>query len=438
MKTDTPKIERAIVASVNISSNNKFSYELSELINLIETCNIEVVETFFQNLSRINNKSYMGSGKIKELKVLVNTLDVDLVVFNDELTPIQIKYLEDILDVEILDRTMLILNIFKIGANSVISSLQIELATAKYTLPRLIGKHANLSRISGGGKGGFSNRGAGETKLETDRRSIGRKILKIKSELLKQVASRKQTRKYRSSTGIKTVAIVGYTNAGKSSLLNAILQRSVTKDKKEVMVKDQLFATLETSTRNVTLPNHHEFLITDTVGFISKLPHRLVESFKSTLEEISEADLILHVVDSSSPYLTEQIETTNKVLKELNASMVPTLFVFNKTDKVNNLSLLVTSYKPDLITSVVDDKGIDEVVKKIDDVFYGDIIQRHMFIPYTDGQDYSKIMDNTRVIKTKYVEKGILLTAQFSVPLYNKYKNYVIENPTDYDEDYLE
>ena len=294
-------IEQIVIVGINIGNDEEFYYQLTELKSLCEACNYEVIETITQNLDRAIPATYVGSGKLQEIKQVATSLNVKKIIFNDELTPAQIKNINDALDgdFEIIDRTMLILEIFEKRATTKEASLQVEVAKLKYMLPRLIGTRSYMSRTTGGGAGGGgARRGLGETKLELDRRHIEMKISKAKSELESIKLARATSRKMRLNNDVKTVAFVGYTNAGKSSTINALLKLYANENEdKEVFVKDMLFATLETQTRKIKLPNNHFFLITDTVGFVSKLPHHLVESFKSTLEEILEADLIIHIVD---------------------------------------------------------------------------------------------------------------------------------------------
>ena len=331
-------LEKAIVVGINTGNDILFNYQFNETCSLCEALNIEVIDTVVQNLPHFNTATYLGKGKLEELKNLLDILNPNLIIFNDDLSPIQLRNITDYLECEVLDRTMLILEIFKIRAKTKEATLQVEIANLNYSLPRLVGLHNNLSRTGGGGGGASgARRGSGETKLELDRRHIERKIIKAKAELDDIVKSRQTSRKSRNANGIKTVAFVGYTNAGKSSTINTLL--SIYKDKdelKQVFVKNMLFATLETSTRAVKLPNNKEFLVTDTVGFVSKLPHYLVESFKSTLEEIKEASLIVHVIDSNSPYMDLQIETTNAVLKELGVKDIPIIYAYNKVDLLVN------------------------------------------------------------------------------------------------------
>ena len=294
--------------------------------NLCEARGIEVVDNVIQNLPHPNNKSYVGSGKLTEIATLKDAYGIDLIVVLDELSPVQLKNMEDALNCEVIDRTMLILEIFQLRAKTKEAILQVEIANLKYMLPRLVGSYTNLSRIGGGGGGGTgARRGSGETKLEEDRRHIERRIQKATEELKEIVLSRQVARKARKANNTKTVAFVGYTNAGKSTLLNTLTGAGI-------LAEDKLFATLDPTTRDLKLPSGQEILMTDTVGFIRKLPTHLVDSFKSTLDEVREADLLLHVVDISHPDFEEQISVVENTLKDLGCAEKPSMIVFNKID----------------------------------------------------------------------------------------------------------
>ena len=418
---------RAIVVGVNTGDNILFNYQLSEIHNLCEGLNIEVVSDLVQNLVSVNNATYIGKGKLEELVLASSELHVDLIVFNDELSPAQLKNITDIVDVEVMDRTMLILKIFELRAKTKEAALQVEIANLNYTLPRLAGKYNNLSRTGGGASGGLgARRGSGETKLELDRRAISLRINKAKEELASITSVRKTNRKMRQSNNIKTVAFVGYTNAGKSSTINKLLELYGMIDK-SVFVKDMLFATLETSTRNIKLPNNNEFLITDTVGFVSKLPHHLVESFKSTLEEITEADFIIHVVDASSPFLELQIQTTMEVLDSLGVENIPMLYAFNKIDKVTNIEFLPNSYQPSINISSIDNTGYDLLIKAIEEALFNDLKIIKILLPYNKGDLYSILKDNAEVISTEYTNDGMLIEVKVSPYLLAKCEPYIVD-----------
>ena len=319
--------EIAILVGVDLNnSSSDINYEMEELKNLANACDIDCADTLIQKLDSFNPRTYIGKGKIEELKIMINSTDATLVIFNDELTPSQIENLEDELDVSIFDRTFIILEIFKRRARTKEALLQVEMASLKYSLPRLKGLRKGLSRQGGSGL----NKGKGETQLELDRRITEDKINEIKKELKLLSQNRQNQRKKRNNSNLFKVSLAGYTNAGKSTLLNSLLKKQ--KSDFKVFERDMLFATLEAQTKLIETDKVN-FLLTDTVGFISKLPHNLVEAFKSTLEEITEADLILHVVDSSNINYQNQIEVTNQVLNDLGCKSIPILYCFNKIDK---------------------------------------------------------------------------------------------------------
>ena len=421
-------LTKAIIAGVNTTTDELFNYQMNELSALCEARDIKVIDCLTQNLPHPNNATYLGSGKLDELKTLKDALEVDLIVFLDELSPIQIRNIGNILDCEIIDRTMLILEIFETRAKTKEAMLQVEIANLKYMLPRLVGSYVHLSRTGGGGGGGAgARRGSGETKLELDRRHIERRINKASEELDKIVLSRQTSRKSRSSNNMKTVAFVGYTNAGKSSTINSLLNMFNDDLEKQVFVKDMLFATLETSTRLIKLPTNEEFLITDTVGFVSNLPHHLIESFKSTLEEIKEASLIVHVVDVSDPYSNLHIETTNKVLKELGASEIPQVYLFNKMDLLRN-ELFLPQVTNDIIhISNKTKEGFDKLISYIKEKLFSDVKQIKLLIPFSKGDIFNILKEKANIHHFDYTNDGIKVDVTLSVHLYNLYKQYETE-----------
>lgn len=416
---------KAIIVGINLGDDELFYYQMTELKSLCEACSFEVVETITQNLRTPNSATYVGIGKLKEIADIATIVDADAIIFNDELSPSQIKNINDVIqDIEVLDRTMLILEIFEKRATSKEAYLQVEIAKLKYMLPRLIGNRAYLSRTGGGGGGaGGARRGLGETKLELDRRHIEMKISKAKAELESLKKARQTSRKMRVENNEKIVALVGYTNAGKSSTINSLLNLYSNTENKEVFVKDMLFATLETQTRKLKLPNNHQFLITDTVGFVSKLPHHLVESFKSTLEEILDADLILHVIDASSPFRDLQIKTTEDVLNSLGVTNIPTLYVLNKTDLVKN-QITLSHYKDSIHISCKLKEGIRDLCSKIDEILFADTYLDRFLIPYDKGHLFSLLKENAEVLETNYLDTGIEVLANVSLHLHNLLNEY--------------
>ena len=418
-------MEKVVIVGVrlNLVKEDIFNEELEELKNLAEACEMEVVEYVTQNLDAVNNNTYVGSGKVEEIKTAVTACDAEGVVFNDELTPSQISILSDMLDVSIYDRTFLILEIFKRRAKTKEAQLQVELASLKYMLPRLAGLRKGLSRQRGAGGGFAHGRGAGETKLELDRRISSDKIAAIKRELDELKDLRKQQRIKRKKNEMKVVSLVGYTNSGKSTTMNTLLKYSKG-IKKEVLEKDMLFATLETSTRLID-NEKGKFLLTDTVGFVNKLPHQLVEAFKSTLEEVSESDLIVHVVDSSNPNFEKQIEVTNNVLKELNTEAIPTIYAFNKLDKNESYVYIPSDYVEAVRISASKDININMLIDLIIKHLYKDYYDVTLFFEYDKQKEFYDVINNSVNCNVIYDDQGMNVKCKLSDYYYNKYKMYI-------------
>lgn len=414
--------QKAIVVGVHYDQKEDFSNSMEELIQLAEACDIEVVGEITQKLDRVHSAHYIGKGKLQELTALLAEKDVQAVLFNDELSPSQVRNLEEATDCRIIDRTVLILDIFAQRAKTKEAMLQVEIAKLQYMLPRLAGLGESLGRQGGGS--GLINRGSGETKLELDRRRIEDRISRLHKELDTLVVQRKNQRKMRKKKELPSIALVGYTNAGKSTLMNVLLEKYHAATEKMVFEKNMLFATLETSVRNITLPNNKSFLLTDTVGFISKLPHQLVKAFRSTLEEVAEADLLIHVVDYSNPNYQEQINVTNKTLKELNAENIPAIYAFNKIDlAAGDTSMAGTD---GVYLSAKKQIGINELVEAISKNVFKQYISCEMTIPYDKGNVLSYLTEKANILSTEYKEEGIFLSIECKEEDYNRYREYVI------------
>lgn len=417
-------IEKAILVGVNLRNDEHFDYSMEELQNLAEALHVEVVGTVTQNLERVTPSHYVGTGKIEEIKNFYEEAQANLVIFNDELSPSQIRNLERDLTTKVIDRTMLILDIFGRRAKTREAQMQVELAQLQYMLPRLVGLHASLSRQGGGTGGGFKNRGAGETKLELDRRKIEDQIAKIKKDLEHVKEQRETQRKQRRKNALPVVSIVGYTNAGKSTIMNQLLTQIGQEEHKQVFEKDMLFATLETSVRQIELPDKKTFLLTDTVGFVSKLPHHLVKAFRSTLEEARDADLLLHVVDVSNTEHGFMMDVTNETLKAVGVEDIPTIYVYNKADIADVPYPVVSG--DNIWISAKQGVGLEELVQLIRQHIFSHYVTCEMLIPYDHGNVVSYLNENASVFNTAYEEGGTLLSLEVKAADYAKYQHYVI------------
>ncbi|KAA0770701.1 GTPase HflX [Bacillus sp. AR2-1] len=415
-------LQRAVLVGVNLGNEDDFAYSMEELTNLAEACDVEVIGQVTQNLQRVNPSHYIGKGKIEEVAAYVNEVDANMVIFNDELSPSQIRNLEADLDCKVIDRTILILDIFAQRAKTKEAQLQVEVAHLQYMMPRLIGLRESLGRQSGGV--GTKNKGVGEKKLELDRRKIEEQISVLNKDLEALVAQRQTQRKQRKKNEVPVVALVGYTNAGKSTTMNAMLEIYNGTEEKQVFEKDMLFATLETSVRNIDLPDNKSFLLTDTVGFVSKLPHHLVKAFRSTLEEVAEADLLIHVVDYANPNYEQLIDITNETLKKIGVENIPTIYAYNKSDMVD---VEIPQVQEDRVyLSAKKHVGIEELVEMIRSHIYKEYTKCEMLIPYDQGQVVSYFNNHAHVLSTSYENEGTKLEVECKTSDYEKYKRFAI------------
>ncbi|WP_055668030.1 GTPase HflX [Desnuesiella massiliensis] len=401
---------------------------LDELEELTKACDIPVLFKVFQNRNKIDAAYFIGSGKVEEIASLCQAYRADIIIFDDELSGSQVRNLEEATGVKVIDRTTLILEIFSRRAKTREARIQVELAQLKYRLNRLSGLGAVLSRTGGG----IGTRGPGEKKLETDRRHIKERIYDLSSELDKIKRTRETQRERRTKQNIPQVSLVGYTNAGKSTLRNKVCEVAVSRDlmqKDKVFEADMLFATLDTTTRAVTLPDNRNITLTDTVGFVRKLPHELVEAFKSTLEEVIYSDILVHVVDSSSPNVHEQIQAVEEVLSELGAKDKYTLLVFNKIDKIDEETLkrLNAIYESSNIVNISAKLGenLDELLMTISKALPNKVRIIEVLIPYNEQQLVAFLHRNSNVLEEEYRDMGTFLKTEVDDEVYNKIENYI-------------
>ena len=407
---------------VGLQRDEDISYSMEELKGLAEAAGVEVLGQMIQNLERPNTATLIGKGKVEELAEIVKNMDADTVIFNDELTGMQLRNLEDAVGVRIIDRTILILDIFADRASSKEGKLQVELAQLQYRLPRLTGFGKSLSRLGGG----IGTRGPGEKKLETDRRHIEKRMYDIKSELAQIKNTRGVQRARREKNEIPVVALVGYTNSGKSALMNRLMTLTE-KEEKTVFEKDMLFATLDTQQRSVTLDTNHRFILVDTVGFVSRLPHSLVNAFKATLEEVAYADLLIHVVDASYENHDFHIEVTNKVLEEIGAGDKEKIIAFNKIDLLEEQSSVIpVAGAENVFISAKYDRNIDRLIELIKNKIFSDMVRVQMVIPYTRGDISSYLCERARVLAVEYKENGTWFDAELKAADYQRFKEYEV------------
>ena len=461
---------------------------MEELKQLAKACFMEPVGTVTQRMEFVHKALYIGTGKVQEVRDAAQALDAQLILINDTLTPSQIKNLQNELKTPVIDRTTLILNIFEMRARTREARLQVETAKLQYLLPRLVGMHEALTR-QGGTSGSMSSRGAGEKKLELDRRHIEHRISELRKELDAISRERETQRKRRGQSRIPLVALVGYTNAGKSTIMNHMVERFVGDEEKKVLERDMLFATLDTTIRRINTGNNQDFLLTDTVGFIHKLPHGLVKAFHSTLEEIKGADLLLQVVDVSDPGYQEQMETTRETLRELGAGDIPMLIVFNKADRLTNTAnttgkprnqmeqeqklqnqklqnqklqdqklqdqnpqnqMLQLHKTPDqekefqqmslgdntyprtagtnkIYISARQPESIELLVKEIIRRVYADYEEVRLLIPYDKGSIVSYLQENAQILEQSYEPEGTRLRVNCHHADAGKYEQYVMK-----------
>ena len=420
MEQEQRKKERAVLAGLAAASMDEHErstdVSMEELAALVETAGGEAVCMLIQNRPSPEPRSFIGDGKVREMKELIERNDCDLAVFDNELSPSQMRVLSEELGVKVLDRSGLILDIFAQRAQTKEGQLQVELAQYKYLLPRLTGMWTHLVRqTASGGSSPIGTRGPGETQLETDRRHIRRKIQKLEEELAAVRQVRATQRRRREKNAMPVVALVGYTNAGKSTLLNCLTGS-------QIPANDRLFDTLDTTTRRLRIDESTEVLLSDTVGFIRKLPTHLIEAFKATLEELRFADVLLHVIDISNPEAEEQARVVNELIRQLGAESTPCLRVFNKCDRY----IGILPHGEDVVCiSAKSGEGADTLVKKLSDMLDRGKRQVTLLLPYSAAGLLDSLNREARVLRTEYTDAGIQVEAVVQPDLYGRVKQYI-------------
>jgi GTP-binding protein HflX len=399
--------EKAILVGMETTAANpeETAYSLEELARLADTAGADVLLQVTQRRGRPDAATFLGRGKVEELAESCRSSGAGLVIFDRELSAAQARNLENITGIRVIDRTQLILDIFACRARTREGKLQVELAQLNYLLPRLIGRGVELSRLGGG----IGTRGPGETKLEVDRRRIRRRIAELNEAIRDVRKHRELLRRSRKEVPVPLAALVGYTNAGKSTILKKLTGA-------QVLVEDKLFATLDPTTRRVVLPNNEAVLLTDTVGFIRNLPHHLVAAFRATLEEVVEADLLLHIVDASHPNLEGQIEAVNRVLESLGSRSKPCITVYNKTDLIPGFELPVSTISsPSVAVSALDGRGLDEMLEAVAGVLSCRRVRMTFFIPYRKTGLLSVLHEKGKVLQEEHGQDGVTVDAEIEI-----------------------
>lgn len=411
---------RAILAGVQLKED--ISRSMDELEGIAEADGIQVMGRIIQSMERYNTATLMGKGKVEELAEMCRNMEIDTVIFNQELSGVQLRNLEEATGARVIDRTILILDIFADRAVSKEGKLQVELAQLQYRMPRLTGFGKSLSRLGGG----IGTRGPGEKKLETDRRHIMGRIEDIKEELKKVGKTRQLQRAGREKSRVPVVALMGYTNSGKSAVMNRLLSMT-DRDEKSVSSQDMLFATLDTQHRKISLEQGKEFILIDTVGFVSDLPHSLVEAFKSTLEEVKDADLLIHVVDSSFEGRDFQIEVTDKVIQQLGAGGKEKIMAYNKMDIAADKPLDASGCRA-VYLSAATGENMDCLLEAIEEKIFGGRRNVKFLIPYDKGAVTSYLCSRGEIESMEYEPEGTVITGRFDAADYEKYRDFLAES----------
>ena len=416
-------MDKVYLVGVDTQNDRQFERSMAELAELANACEMEVVGNCVQH-TQINKAIYVGPGKLEQIREEAEELQADLLLFNDSLTPSQLRNIQDDTGMAVMDRTTLILEIFASRAKSREAMLQVEVARLQYLLPRLVGLHDALSR-QGGTSGSMSSRGSGEKTLELARRRAQSRLTELRRELAEMETERRTQQKKRARSAIPRVALVGYTNAGKSTIMNSMVMRYLGDAEKTVMEKDMLFATLETSVRSVDTGHNKPFFLTDTVGFINKLPHGLVKAFRSTLEEVKYADLLIQVVDFSDENYRRQMQVTADTLKELEAGDIPQIIVYNKADKCE-MEPLPQKRQDNWYLAAGLNIGIRELAEAVEQKVYADNAECVFLIPYSAGNVASYLMEQAQILSREYREDGILIHADCHRQDMDRYREYIV------------
>ncbi len=402
-------MERILLVGVSLDNEEDTIESLAELAELTKTAGGEVVREVYQNREQIHPGTYVGKGKLEEIRDIIEEDDIDAVVCDDELSPAQLRNLNEYLDIKVLDRTIMILDIFAMRARTSEGKIQVELAQLKYRSSRLVGLRSSLSRLGGG----IGTRGPGEKKLEMDRRIIRERIAALNRELEGIKKSRAVARKKRLESKLPLACIVGYTNAGKSTLLNELTDA-------EVLSEDKLFATLDPTTRVYEYEDGQEILLTDTVGFINKLPHHLVDAFRSTLEEAKYADIIIHVVDISNPNYSNHMDVVYDTLKLLDVKDKPVITVYNKVDKLTDDVIGGNDARSDvtLRISAKNHEGLDTLLSEIQNILNKRMVYIEKVVPYSEAGKIQNIRNRGQLLHEEYTEEGIYVKAMIPKDIY--------------------
>lgn len=407
---DTEKRQRAVLVAADTGEWDP-DESVAELVSLCDTAGADAVAEVIQQSDKLNPATYIGSGKAQEVKDIAERLDADIIVVDDSLSGIQTRNLEEITGLPVIDRTVLILDIFARNAKTAEGKIQVELAQLEYRLPRLLGAGSGLSQQGGG----IGTRGPGETKLESDRRHIRSRIQSLKEKLNKMEQRREVTRRFRKRDGIPTVALVGYTNVGKSSLMNRLTGS-------DVLAEDRLFATLDPTVRRLAVGNLQHVLLVDTVGFVSRLPHGLVKAFKSTLDEVRFSDLIIIVADASDPSWGSQLDVTKEVLEELGCSEIPCMTVFNKCD-LNDMSKAL----PGLPVSAKTGYGMDALLEKISEMLSESVVHCFLLFPFQEAGRAASLRNRGNILSEKWTEEGLYVEATVERTIWPRFIQYSTE-----------